>query len=174
MLLSQAAGGNEEAFARLFHLYKDKLFLFLYRISGSKETAEDIIQDVFLKMWLQKDRLSAIDNFNAFLFRATRNHMINQLRRMSKERLARMESLKRKNPVHLPDAQLGLKNLQQSLNEIIAQLPPQQQNVYRLSREKNLKQEEIARQLGISISTLQNHLTRALKTIQEELRKRLD
>jgi RNA polymerase sigma-70 factor (ECF subfamily) len=174
LLLKQVVSGNEEAFAKLFHAYRDKLFSFMYRISGSKEIAEDIVQDVFLKIWLQRENLLNIENFNAFLFRMSQNHVINQLRRRSKETLILLE--KQKSGYAIPstaDEQMHYKNIRQLLEKIIEELPTQQKTVYLLSREQSLKQEEIATQMNISVSTVKNHMTQALKTIREKLRRYL-
>lgn len=174
LLLRQIAGGDQKAFGKLFHTYRDKLFSFIYRISGSKEIAEDVVQDVFLKIWLQREKVTDIENFNAFLFRMSQNLMINQLRRMSKEVFILLEKQKRNHAIpSSADDQLHYKNIRQFLDKVVNDLPPQQKTIYRLSREQNLKQSEIAQQLHISISTVQNHTTQALKTIREKLGKYL-
>lgn len=172
LLLLQASEGDEEAFARLFRIYRDKLYAFTYTISRSKEIAEDVVQDVFLKIWQQRGRLNTIDNFNAFLFRMSYNHTINLLKRLYKETLVFMEASERNNrsPL-LPDEQTIYNILQQSIAEIVSRLPPQQKAVYQLSREQYMKQEDIAKKLHISISTVQNHMTQALRTIREQLRR---
>lgn len=87
LLLKQIAEGNEQAFAQVFHAYRDKLFAFIFRLSGSRAIAEDVVQDIFLKIWLQREELSTIEYFNAFVFRMAQNHTINLLRRLSKETL---------------------------------------------------------------------------------------
>lgn len=172
-LLLQASEGSEEAFTALFHAYRDKLYVFIYKLSGSKEIAEDVVQDVFLKIWQQRGRLNVIDHFNAFVYRMSFNHAINLLKRLSKETLILMEVKQREGSgPSQPDEQLIFHYVQESIAEIIRYLPPQQQAVYRLSREEYLKQEDIAKRLDISISTVQNHMTQALRTIREKLRQR--
>ncbi len=170
MLLKQAAEGDERAFEQLFHAFRDRLYGFIFRVTDSKEIAEDILQDVFLKIWIHREKLTAVDNFNAYLFRMSQNHAINHLRRLSKETLVLLETRQR-NDVQNPaaDEQLVCKNMQQLVKEIVDGLPSQQKAVYLLSREQNLKQEEIARRLHISISTVKNHMTHALHTIRERL-----
>lgn len=173
MLLLQASEGDEEAFASLFHTYRDKLYAFTYSISRSREIAEDVVQDVFLKIWQQRERLNAIDNFNAFLYRMSYNHTINLLKRLYKETLVLVEASERNNPSPLlPDEQMTYRILEQSIAQIVSKLPPQQKAVYQLSREQYMKQEDIGRQLQISISTVQNHMTQALRTIREKLTER--
>lgn len=175
LLLEQISEDNEEAFSQIFHAYKDKLYAFIYRITGSKELSSDIVQDTFLKIWELRGKLFSIENFNAYLFRMAQNQAINQLRRMSRETLILMERQKENNSSsETPEEELRYKNISAYIREIVHSLPPQQKAVYTLSREQNLKQEEIARQLQISISTVQNHMTQALRTIREKLKKRLN
>lgn len=174
LLIQQVAAGHEEAFAQLFHAYRDKLSAFICRMTGSKEIAEDIVQDVFLKIWIQREKLTDIENFNAFLFRMSQNHAINHLRRMARETLVLMQTKPQVDTLSPgADEQVIFNNIRKSLNEIVANLPPQQKAVYQLSKEQHLKQEEIAQQLHISVSTVKNHMTQALRTIREKLGKYL-
>lgn len=169
-LLLQVAAGDETAFGTLFHAWRDKLYFFLLRITSSPETAEDVLQDVFVKLWVNRQSLVSIDHFSAYLYRMTQNHAINGMRRMSLETLVlcdlRREAITDGQPA---DEALLFKQMQEKLKEVINSLPPQQRLVYTLSREKGLKQDEIARQLNISISTVKNHMTQALRTIREHL-----
>ena len=68
-LLTAIAGGDEMAFTRLFNAYHEKLYTFILRLTQSSETAEDVLQDVFFKIWANRKLLTDIDNFNAYLFR---------------------------------------------------------------------------------------------------------
>lgn len=175
LLLEQISEDNEEAFSQIFHAYKDKLYAFIYRITASKELSSDIVQDTFLKIWEVRGKLFSIDNFNAYLFRMAQNQAINQLRRMARETLILMERQKENNfSSETPEEELRYKNISAYIREIVNSLPPQQKIVYCLSREQNLKQEDIAQQLHISVSTVQNHMTQALKTIRERLRAYLE
>lgn len=174
LLLEQISEDNEEAFSQIFHAYKDKLYSFIYHITESKELSSDIVQDIFLKIWELRGKLFSIENFNAYLFQMAQNQAINQLRRMSRETLILMERQKGSNfSSETPEEELQYKNISAYIREIVNSLPPRQKTVYTLSREQNLKQEDIAQQLQISISTVQNHMTQALKTIREKLKKRL-
>lgn len=171
-LIAQVIKGDEKAFGTLFHAYRDKLYSFVLRIAGSREIAEDIVQDVFLKIWTVRDRLEGIDNFNAFLFRMSLNHAINHLRKMARETIALGQAGAWAHAgISGSDDPVTLHDIRLSLREIVAKLPPQQKAVYQLSREENLRQDEIARRLDISISTVKNHMTQALKTIQQGLRQ---
>jgi len=170
-LLREAGKGNEASFTQLFYAYKDKLYGFVLRMNANPQAAEDIVQDVFLKIWERRESLAEIENFNAFIFRVSRNHTLNHMRHMARETLVRMESSKRHDAAPpLPDETLMYNNLRQTLSAIVATLPRQQKAVYQLSREARLRQDEIATRLDISLPTVKNHLSQALRTIREKMR----
>ena len=173
-LLRLAADGDEAAFIEIFNSYKNKLYSFLLRITKSEEQSLDFVQDIFMKLWINKANLSSIDNFSSYIFRAAQNQAVNSFKRIMAENCI----LKIKPIAHMVDdsieANLEYKLLQKKLNEVVKKLPPQQRLVYTLSREQGLKHEEIAKQLNLSASTVKNHLVQALKTIKEFLRNNME
>ena len=129
--------------------------------------AEDALQDIFLKLWTGRENLTAIENFSAYLYRMSHNHVINGLRRMALNTFILAELQRESAPGALSaDAELLRKQLQEKLNLAIETLPAQQKKVYTLSRINGLKHEEIARELNISLSTVKNHMTQALQAIR--------
>jgi len=173
-LLRLAADGNETAFIEIFNLYKNKLYSFLLRITKSEEQTLDFVQDIFMKLWINRASLPAINNFSSYIFRAAQNQAINSFKRSMTE-----HCILKKNPfaevaANSIEADLEYKILQAKLNEVVKKLPPQQRLVYILSREQGLKHEEIAKQLNLSASTVKNHMVQALKTIKEFLRNNLE
>jgi RNA polymerase sigma-70 factor (family 1) len=173
-LLHFAANGDEGAFIELFNLYKNKLYSFLLRITKSEEQSLDFVQDIFMRLWINRAKLSSIDNFNSYVFRAAQNQAINSFKRIMTENCI----LKIKPITQMVDdsieENLEYKLLQIKLNEVVKKLPPQQNLVYTLSREHGLKHEEIAKQLNLSTSTVKNHMVQALKTIKEFLRNNME
>jgi RNA polymerase sigma-70 factor (family 1) len=169
-LLLAIAGGDENAFGNLFQAWKDKLYFYLLRISQSAEIAEDQVQDIFIKVWINRHKLNGIDDFGGWLFSIARNHAISGMRRMALETTIMREIKQHTAEAGRPvDEALLFKQVREKLKEIIDALPPQQRLVYQMGREQGMKQEEIARQLHISTSTVQNHMTLALKTIRTRL-----
>lgn len=173
-LLRLAADGNEAAFIEIFNSYKNKLYSFLLRITKSEEQSLDFVQDVFMKLWINRAHLSSIDNFSGYIFRAAQNRSLNSFKRTMME-----SCMLKKNAVApmLDDsilANLEYKLLETKLNEVVKKLPPQQSLVYRLSREQGLKHEEIAQQLNLSTSTVKNHMVQALKSIKAFLRNDME
>lgn len=169
-MLHQVAEGNEAAFVTLFHAWRDKIYFFLLRITHSPESAEDALQDIFVKIWTNRESLKAVDNFSAYLYRVSQNHAINGIRRMALHTIVLADFQRTTGAAALPADEILLhKQLQEKLQLAIDNLPPQQKKVYTLSRVNGLKHEEIARELNISLSTVKNHMTQALQAIREYL-----
>lgn len=170
-LLKQSAAGDAAAFAELFRMYRHKLYSFLLRASGSPEMAEDITQDIFLKLWKNRELLTGIEQFGGYIYRMAQHQVINSLKRMARETLI-LGELGKAQPLAGPDAeaQLSLQEVTQSLHHALDKLTPKQKLVYTLSRERGLKHEEIARYLNISPSTVNNHMIEALRLIRQQLR----
>ncbi|MGO4288269.1 RNA polymerase sigma factor [Chitinophaga sp. RAB17] len=170
LLLQKAAAGHEESFARLFHLHKHKLYSFLLRLTDSPEMSEDVIQDVFLKLWKDRENLVNIEQFGGYIYRMAQHQVLNAFRRMAKETLI-LSELNRTGNVLNTNAEdhLNAREVQEMLKSALDKLPPKQKLVYTLSREQGLKHDEIARHLNISPSTVNNHMIAALRTIREQL-----
>jgi len=170
-LLRYAAEGNSAAFATLFSNYKDKLYHFLLRANGSPEMTEDIIQDVFLKLWKDRASLAEIQNFGGYLYRMAQNHVINSLKRMATEtHIIHELSKKIENACSDVEEHISLQEMNRNLHSALNKLTPKQKLVYTLSRDKGLRHDEIARSLNISPSTVNNHLIEALRIIRRQLR----
>lgn len=166
-LLHLVAGGDEEAFATLFEAWRDKLYFFTLRFTQSPEQSEDLVQEVFIKVWLQKEKLTTITNFSAWLYSVIRNQAISGLRRVALE-TSIMAQLKREavDKGEPADESLLYKQLKQKLQIAVDQLPPRQKQIYTLTRIEGLKQGEVAQKLDLSVSTVQNHMTEALRKLR--------
>ncbi|EOR93966.1 RNA polymerase ECF-type sigma factor [Arcticibacter svalbardensis MN12-7] len=90
-LLLKGALGNEHAFRQLFSRYHQQLGVYVYRITDSVDLAEDIIQDVFLEIWMSREALAGVDNFKAYLVVMSKNHTLNCLLKLSRERLKKKD-----------------------------------------------------------------------------------
>lgn len=169
-LLSRIQMGSEEAFAALFNTYKDKLFGFAMALTNSTVKAEDLVQDVFLKIWQNRFRIAEIENINAFIFRMAQNQAIDELRRFSKETLAHSsEFVNEESLSPNPAEHLLNKEILEKIDEAINQLPPQQKRIYTLYNVDGYKYHEIASDLNLSVSTVRNHLSQAIGNIRKLL-----
>jgi len=171
-LLSRLQKGDEKAFAQLFYAYKDKLHGFVLGITRSEQLAEDLLQDVFLKIWQNRSLVTDVDNFNAYIYSIARNQVIDSLRRFARETCALdqlAETALFATEEHTPLNKLENKEILERIHEAIRQLPPQQQKVYILHKEKGLKIEDIAEQMNLSVSTIRNHMMHATSNLRRIL-----
>lgn len=170
-LLSLASVGDEYAFSLLFHKYKHKLYGYLMRVTDSTDTTEDIIQEIFLKLWKDRAELENITTFDAYLFRMAKNYAINAFKAKARQTLLYAEYFE---TLHLEDCSTDHKvqfdETQTLLTLIVENLPPQQKLIFKLSREQHLKHDEIAEMLQISPLTVKNHIIQALNTIKRSLK----
>lgn len=170
-LLALASTGNEQAFATLFHTYKNKLYGYLYRITESNEITEDIIQEIFLKLWKDKSELIKITQFDGYLFKMAKNQTINAFKNAARQSLLLAEYFENQDiEVNSTENMIQFDETQKLLKEIVESLPPQQKLIFKLSREQYLKHEEIAEMLNLSPSTVKNHIIQALSTIKHKLK----
>jgi RNA polymerase sigma-70 factor, ECF subfamily len=159
------------AFEALFRTYYDSLVALAEWYVGSTEAAEDIVDDVFLALWTQRDRVVVRESVRAYLFGATRNRALNAVR----DRKTRARLLRQAEPnvlslaVPETDASVWSLDLRSSIERAIAQLPPRARTILTLHRQAGLSFAEIADLLGISPRTVETHLARALKTLRRHL-----
>lgn len=169
-LLVQVANGNENAFRRIFDYYWNHIYSVAFAFIKSPVLAEEIVQDVFLKVWQKRDQLPSVDNFPAYLFIMARNHIYNSLRKKSTEQpfVDYMTQLFQESSA-LPDQELLLKETNRLINQALQQLPVQQRAVYELKRHEGLDQATIAEKLNISRLTVKSHMNKALHFIRHYL-----
>lgn len=167
LLLQRVAGDDTEAFAIIFDSYWKKVYSIALTYIKSVQAAEDVTQDVFLKLWKNRDRLSEIESLNNFLFIMTRNQVLTALRKQTCQAAGPLFSEAggaAKDP--LPDREIAFKDLQRQVYEAIRLLPPKQQEALKLSREQGLSHEEIALLMGVSKNTVKNHIVSGLNTLR--------
>lgn len=171
-LLLQVAEGDEKAFSSLYYKYHHRLGIYLYQLTFSRPFAEEILQDVFCKVWEKRDQLPAIENFQAWLFTITKNQALNALRSMVRERL--QKKVWEKDQVDVPGLdQVTAEDQLQLIDKAISQLPPQQKKVFMLSRYKRLKYIEIAQELNLSKETIKSYLQIATSSIRKYVNNHL-
>lgn len=169
-LMKEIKADNMFAFDVLYKKYCKKVYKFGYSILKSTEEAENLMQDVFLSLWENRHKVEKDSSIKSYVFTITYNSAISTLRKKVRESefVEYLKSLQeiREEPV---DAGLEYKELTNKLENIINELPRRQKEIYLMHRIEGLKYIEIAKLLNISVNTIENHMSRALKTIREKL-----
>ena len=169
-LLLQIALGNEAAFAHLVNHYWNKVYSICLTYVKLSETAEDITQEIFLKIWHKRESLGTIDSFDNYIFIITRNTVVATLRKTSFQKNVQAEIADTIAASQMSaEDMLVSKKLSELLANAVTCLPPQQQKIWQLSRDGGLSHEDIAREMGISKNTVKVHLVRAINFIRTYL-----
>jgi RNA polymerase sigma-70 factor (family 1) len=155
--LIKVSKGDEIAYNRLYYRYHQQLGTHIFRITNSMDLAEEIVQDVFLKIWMNREALSGVHNFKAYLFVISKNHTLNCLRKLSRER-NHLNICEEKYMMSLTSDNGDLNSYHNILDEAIDRLPPQQQRVYLLSRHERLRYAEVADKMNISHESVKKYL----------------
>ncbi|MFT3843707.1 MAG: RNA polymerase sigma-70 factor [Lacibacter sp.] len=174
-LLQDIANGDELAFKEFFELYRNRLFVFVEQLIHSKADAEEIVQDTFLKIWQTAPRLAEIDKPGYYIYTIARNKTLNHIRKITNDKqLMNMVWANHTELDYTLEEKLRTKEVQQLIDNAVAQLSDQKQTVFRLSREKGLSHAEIALHLGLSQSRIKNILVETLKFIKISLQQHSD
>lgn len=172
--LESISCGDENEFRQLFNSYRGKVYGYALKILKSETEAEDVLQDVFLKLWLH-GRVGELENFEGYLKTMTRNHVFKVLRRQNLK-FATDSQLKIKwSEAHNEtEESLLLNDSQLIINEAIDQLPLRQKLVYKLCKNDGLKYEAAAKVLSISPLTVKTHMQQSLRFLRNYLSKHTD
>lgn len=172
-LLHQVAEGNEAAFRTVYHFYYGELQPLLNKYAGSGVEREEIIQETFIRVWMNRDQLPLLDNFRAWLFTIASRVYLTALRtKMNYDK--RLEGFSttldpQNNNLQTPFEFTHLQAIKNCIADAVHQLPPQRKRIYELSRTQGMSIEEIASELSISKQTVKNVLHTAIRAIRDYL-----
>lgn len=175
-LLILISKGNEKAFQSLFTNYYERLFNYIFSIIKSKQVAEELVMDVFLKIWLGKEIVLRIENFNAFIFRVAHNKSIDFLRSVAKDPVFQdllWEQIEMPDKAHA-DTPMVVSDFEAKLREAVSLLSPQRKKIYQMRHEEDMTHDEIAKQLNLSKNTINNHVVEARRFVRSYLIKNCD
>lgn len=171
-VLSKIAHGDQQAFSVFFEFYEYRVYKTALYFTGSDEIALDVVQDVFMKIWLKRADLNTIEYLDTWVSTVARNYAINALKQVARRSLLNEESIH-----YIPASYEGtkqeveLRDLQRLILEAVNALTPQQKQVFELAKFEHLSREEIAVKLGLSGNTVKVHLLRATKQVRAYLQK---
>ncbi|WP_073003328.1 RNA polymerase sigma factor [Mariniphaga anaerophila] len=160
--------GDMAAFDAIYNRYCHKLHQFVFMYLKQEEDAEEIVQEVFIKIWESRAKIDVYSSFESFLFTIAYNSTMSLLRKRVSETKSReyLRSLQRIDAAEQVIDEIQFKELNNKIESLLTQLTPRQKEIYHLSREEGLTHSEIAEKLNISESTVNNHLVTTLKFIK--------
>lgn len=171
-LVRQLKKGNQASFRALYSTYAPKLFAFSKKYLHSHHDAEEIVQEVFLRIWEKRDNVDENQSFSSYVFQAAKHRIFNGFRKKVNEQ-AYLDFLMNSGsfPGNFTELDVEYHEVKQKTEKAISAMPPKRQEIFRLSRETGLKNKEIAEKLMISIKTVENQMGQALKFLKEELQE---
>ncbi|WP_167019016.1 RNA polymerase sigma-70 factor [Chitinophaga sp. Cy-1792] len=159
------------AYNSLYLLLFDGLHRFAFSIVKSREVAEEVVSDTFIKLWQKRKEILEVDNLKVYLFVMTKNFSLNHYARMNKMLHVRLEDLAVEEVIEFnnPEHMLISNEIINRIHAAIRQLPPQCRLIFQLVKEDGMKYKEVASVLGLSVLTVRNQLAIAIKKVTAAL-----
>ncbi len=172
-LVRRIRGGDDRALEEVFRRYYAGMCFFVRRFVHAPDVAEELVQDVFFKLWSKRESLNDIDALKTYLYRAARNTALNHLRRRKLEQNWEEKEAQRGEPQSTggTDDATSSDEVRRAVVMAIERLPARCREIFLLSRDGGLTYGEIASTLGISIKTVETQMGRALKSLRLSLAK---
>ncbi len=162
-LFKQISAGEEQAFRAIYYLYRDELFKIVIRLTKSQVIAEEIIQEVFISLWISREQLIKVEEPAAYIYSILFNKTGNYLKKeANQERIIKAAMHYRQSSCNTTEQALDANETQRLIELALRQLPRQQKIVYKLSRQQGLSNNKIAKHLNISLHTVKSHLSKAI------------
>jgi RNA polymerase sigma-70 factor (family 1) len=167
MLINRLKGGDEGAFRILYDQHYNKIYNFIFSFIKQRELTEEILQETFLAIWVQRENLNTEMPVEPLLFTISRRKVLDSFRKITSTDVLKQQLMSSLTELNNETEETVLYNdLLHFTNEAIESLPSQQKAVFKLSRIDGLSYDEIAEKLNLSKNTVRNHLVAALKTLR--------
>lgn len=172
-LFAAFARGDEPAFRSIFDLFKHKVQAIALKLLRDPEDANEIVQEVFLKIWVSQEKFTDIEDPEAYLFTTVYNSIYTWMRKAANEEklLAHLLTIVKTEQALCGEDVVIAKETKAIIDEVIQSLPPQRQLIFKLSRQEGLTYDQIAHQLNLSPHTVHNQVGAALQAIRNCLSK---
>lgn len=171
-LLKKFKKGDHESFEKIFNLYSKSLFRFSLSYLGSKEAAEDVVQEVFLKIWNNRKEIKLGTSFKSYLFTITLNSIRKHFNKLSRSNELKHDILydfSENKPGF--DGHPGYQELLDKLDDLIKQMPEKRKEAFVKKKIEGKSLKEISEELGVSTKTVEYHITEAMKFLKTEFDK---
>ncbi len=169
-LVEQLKKGKIRAFKRFYKHYFDPLYFFCLKYTGNLDDSQELVQNIFLKIWEKRSHLDSARSFRAYLFQIAANDLINFVKKKKLEQDYRLKYLSHAPyGINFTQEEVYLNDLQEHIKVCLSGLPKQQGKIFRMSREMGMTHAEIAESLGLSVRTVENQIYRALKYLKDHL-----
>lgn len=174
-LLEQLRRGEERAFNTLYKAYFKPLYRKVFSMIKDEMIADELIQDLFLKVWLKREEIDPEHSFQAYLYTVANNLVYDYFRKIAKDKKLTARLLVNATDFYMhSDELLESKESRRLVMEAVNQLSPQRKLVFTCCKLEGKSYEEASRELGISVATVNSHMTQSLRTVREYILKNYD
>ena len=170
ILLGKIKDGDKESFDQLFRRYYSPLVHFGVRFVADPDISAEIVQDLFVKLWSSRDKLSFNSSFESYMMRSVRNSAITYINKERSHAVANLRIFNGDPDVNDPSETLHSNNLEESYRKVLSDMPEKRREVFLASRFDGLKYAEIAEKFGMSQKTVEAHMSAAIKQLREGLK----
>ncbi len=168
-IFANFARGDTDAFRKIFGMFYPKIYSFAKRLIQDQEEAKDVTQKIFIRIWVNREKFLDVQDYDSYIFILSKYTILNHIKGKKK--------IPDRNPPgdirdsRSPEDKVEMLDIRKKVDSIVGKMPKQRRLIFRMSRILGLKNEEIARELGLSKKTVENHINLALKEIRKELSK---
>lgn len=166
-LIRAIKGGDTNSFEKLFERYYDRYFSFACALLHDADAAEDVLQNVFLKLWIGRDRLDENRSIENYLLVSVRNEIFDYLRLKYNQTVVRGETPEKEDASADIEEEMFWSETSDRMDKIIKNMPPQRQRIFMMSRYENMASKDIADALGLSVRTVERHIYLALQDLKQ-------
>jgi len=170
-LVSRLKVGDKKAFEEIFRKYREKIYYFAIRYYNSAEDAENVVQDVFIKLWDEREGLREELSLNNYIYTIAKNHLFNIQRKKINEKAYHSYIVDHLVQVSNLENELIYADLKAGIDKVIDELPAQRKKVFIMSNFDGISNKELASLLNLSVRTIEVHKSLALQTIRKALKK---
>jgi len=165
--LEQVRGGNHTAYEQMFRSYYERLCNYAHQLMQDQDEAEEMVQEVFVKIWDKRENLEIKLSLKSYLYKAVYNTCLNRLKQMKNSKASSVENLQQS---ITDNGSIMIRELEKNIGKAIEKLPEQSRIIFKLSRFEELKYAEIAEHLNLSVKTVENQMGKALRVLRHELK----
>ena len=166
-LIRAIKGGDTKSYEKLFERYYDRYFSFACALLHDADAAEDVLQNVFLKLWIGRDRLDENRSIENYLLVSVRNEIFDYMRLKYNQTVVRGETPEKEDASADIEEEMFWSETSDRMDKIIKNMPPQRQRIFMMSRYENMASKDIADALGLSVRTVERHIYLALQDLKQ-------
>ena len=167
LLLKRIKEGDIRSFEQVFRHYYIPLLFYSYSICGSREEAEEIVQELFYNIWKDRTNLQSVNVLKSYLYGAVRNGSLQYLERLDVRRRHQEKVAARSEATRNPEEQLELLELEELIRTTLEQMPERRRRIFGMHRDEGLTYREIAAQLDVSVKTVEAEMSKAIQMLRK-------